>query len=307
MWKSLHMQSVPLYKYISLSLYLPLIRCATTPEGIAWRVEGDSARPLLFLVPGGAGQPFPRDYTTPFTRHFFVATYDACSVRDSSSCTRRTSWQEMVADAETVAKDVLRVYGQRDIHLCGFSGGGFIALDIAANLPRVKSVLLISPVGNFPVARQMQTEVLREWIPWVPWASFRGYTAHVTRQLILGVHCLQPTASLISRLTCTVPFRISPASVTEAYAAYDQRLEVLPEYYSLTLRGTLHCPVHIFSGEEDRIAPPGLAQDALRAHIQSPHKQFHAFPDAAHHIRYEREDLFATTLDDFFRNVTASR
>ena len=73
---------------------------------------------------------------------------------------------------------------------------------------------------------------------------------------------------------------------------WPQRLAVLDEYYTLSLR-TFACKVVVLAGAYDRVAPLELVDEAVRTRtLRSDHVHLVVVPRAAHHIRYEDEARF---------------
>lgn len=267
----------------------------TTP---VWRAEGSG--PMLFLAPGGGGVPFPSTYPDVLTDDFLVVTYDPCGVRANAPCPLRDTLREMEEDAATVLAAARAEYTPDRVFLGGFSGGAFIAANLASTTMRddaaLAGLVLISPVGDFPEARRQQDAIFSRWWPVLARLPLPDYPTYVLRQLLLGVHCVQPSADAWSRLGCRTPLQIAPSSLTEGRRAFEQRTRIRDAYLQQVLHANVTCPVHMLVGLHDRIAPLSLAERALREQIDAPRTELHVFQFSAHHVRYEEPERFARIM-----------
>ena len=267
-----------------------------TSDHISIRAYGDPTNPLMFLIPGGAGYPFPYNYPDVISDAFFVVTYDQCSVRDSHECTKRTAWSQYEADVRNVYAELRTRWTPSKTYIAGFSGGAFSALtlvrELRANGDAVDGLILISPVADFEKANKITEACLSERFVYAKGIVDQfGLAKFLLRNLYCGMYCVQTRYSWNVPL-CRTPFE-SNIGFRPMQQMYAQREALKDEYLKLMLEGSVDVPVHVLTGALDRIAPSELLIDM---DMFSPNMTITSFSESSHMIRYEEPDKFATTL-----------
>ena len=267
-----------------------------TGEGIGWRSYGDPSKPMLFLIPGGAGVPFPYDYPEPLEPHAFVVTYDACGVRDSDTCSMRSDWSAFVSDASHVLDAALAEYGHASVVLAGYSGGNFVADQMAKQVSvPVRAMVLISPVMHFEKALDTTKQCLSDRLGYARWMvdSFPDSLYFSLSQLLCGSYCAQ-TRAIWNAPFCPIPWNVDWQSLLQGFR---QRTRILDEYHEQNIRGNFASNLHIISGAYDQIAPYDLVRASISdGSITAPNIATTVLGSSSHHPRYEDEEEFVKAV-----------
>ena len=263
-------------------LLATLLATAVAAAPVAWRTYGTPGSPPIFFVPGGAGLPFPDDYFDPIAPHAFVVTYDPCSVGRSRDCPRARRASSSTTPLPPRPRRRTACARSRSP-----ATGGCLWRPSCHARANARALLLVSPVADFPRARPLTEKCAREalWLPQYAYDLLPRSVRFVAEQVLCGYYC----ARAGSPWTCGP----STTDVRTLGEYWPQRLAVLDEYYTLSLRGTFACKVVVLAGAYDRVAPLELVDEAVRTRtLRSDHVHLVVVPRAAHHIRYEDEARF---------------
>lgn len=272
----------------------------TLDNDITFRSYGeDASKPTIMFIPGGAGLPFPDSYPETLLHLAHVVMYDACSVRDSRKCTRRTQWSQMRDDVYSVFDAVAKRFPKSSYVIAGYSGGSFLVGDLARrNTTQIHSAVMISGVGDTAKAKEVRFECLQkemlipkavlEWVPDIMVAP--------TYHQFCGSYCIQ-TSTILTSALCDAPWAFN----VDLFVYYAQRFAVLEEYQKLTLDGHVPVPLHIISGAYDRVAPYSVLKELLdERRLTAPEVHINLLSQASHHTRYEEPDAFVDAIRKAF-------
>jgi 3-oxoadipate enol-lactonase len=203
----------------------------------------------------GQGEPVVFVHGLGGTSNTFAATIDSfagfrCIRPDLPGSGRSPRPYEPLSIATMAAAviDVLRAIAGAPAHLVGHSMGTLVAQHVAAAAPEhVRSLSLFSPILEPGEAARQR---------------LRERAAIARREGMVAVADAVAAAGLSSSTRATSP--VTTAFVRESHMRQDaegfaQSCEALADGRGADLR-LIRCPVLVATGDEDSIAPPGVAQ-----------------------------------------------
>ncbi|MBS1878379.1 MAG: alpha/beta hydrolase [Actinobacteria bacterium] len=203
-------------------------------DGVELRYRrGGSGEPVLFL--GGA--EFTRRWL-PFFAELAGAVELIVPEGPGFGETEAPPWLDGHDDLVLFYRDVLDAFGLADVHLVGYSLGGWIAAELAVFYPRrLRSLTLVAPQG------------LR--VPGVPRADLFLVSHAARAELIFNGAAGRYQDYLSEGDEQETFFRSYAASRAEALLAWNPRYDRKLDRRLAAVR----CPALVLAAEEDRVVP----------------------------------------------------
>ena len=250
------------------------------PEWFFLKSEADDA-PAVLLIHGFMATPAE---VLPLGKQFHQLGFHALGVRLKGHGTspwdlRDRDWQDWAASVRR-GFDILSAFSDR-IHIIGFSTGGLLALNQAAQQPSEKlaSVISISAPVGFQNKQMKFVPLLHHANKLVRWVSAEGL----------------------------VPFRPNDAENPDINYAHIPiralyQLQKMIEHF-FKHPAVIHCPVTLMQADHDPVVSPD-SPDKLLQHIQAPDKQIIWVHSNRHGILYADIDNTRQKVIDTVLNPT---
>ena len=314
---ALHCSSIATIALAALSIWnnlgcAPTVRASALGSSPVYLAEGPSpvrAAYRVILPPEGCAprQPpivfLPALATTAALYHALLLRLHACRARVLVDLPG-TGASPPIAELRT--DEILRALAgvldaespSEPVVLVGSSLGGALAVRMAAAQPeRVAALVLIdAPVASFPLTRE--EKFLLHPALWAPLYHLGGPAAMVRlglKRFVLG-HGAAPDDGTVAGLAAG----LGDHAQRETLVAYYRRFlapEALRESRALLER--LKGPVLLFWGEDDRVVPRTVGEEALHALPPGPQHRALVQPGAGHLPALEAPELVARAIDDF--------
>lgn len=193
------------------------------------------------------------------------------------------------------ADDVIRVadhFKAEQVHLCGLSMGGRIALDCYRRYPdRVVSLVLADTSAASPATQNP--------------AKIEAFLAARRKPLLDGLTPAELAPQLAGELAGPNATPAQQAALTDSLAklhrdSYLKTLEAVTRFTDFPPFASIKIPVQIIVGEEDRIAPPHIAR-AMAAAING--ARLDVISGAGHISNVEAPEAFNSILGRFYGEV----
>jgi len=299
----------------------------------------DRSRPVVLVI--GQGPGYPTINEAHDLRRLLGLENDHVVVYwDQRGCGKSTTMAasslsvgQMRDDAAALINILCERFGQRQIHVIGYSQGGAIAALVAAAMPdRIAGVVLVNPDvraaegdasayafalreatarGNSPALRDLARIgppphlEARQFTTRARWtADFGGVRRGATYRSLLGAQLRQlATSRAYSPLDLQRAIRAIPGTQNA----------LLPDLVKIDLFDSvprLEVPVSVFLGRHDQVAPPELTKRYFDALEAARGKNLTWFEGSAHMPQYEEPAAFRAALDtafDAFRRAIDER
>ena len=259
-------------------------RRIVTPCGdgdMAWRVWGSG--PPLVLLHGGYGSwtHWVRN-VGPLSRRFTVIAPDLPGLGDSATPPEPWTAEGLAA---IVAEGIARVVpGEREVHLVGFSFGGVIGGEVAAQLGhRVRGFTV---VGSNGLGLERAPTPLKRVAPEAGEEEEFATHRYNLNQLMIADPDKIDELALYLQKTNHARARMR----SRRFSRSDALARALPR-----IKGRLDG----IWGERDATAYPHVAERARVLREAQPQARFAVVPGAGHWVQYEAADAFNALLADF--------
>ena len=235
-------------------------------------------KPVLLLIPGMLN-------TAGVWAHVVPLLDDVAEVRIANVQTQ-TSISSMAADALALVADLPP---ERPLVMCGFSMGGYVAIEIvAACVHNIKAACLLDTSGR---AESAEGAAQREKSIAAIERDFDKVTAGIAR-FGTGVET-QKNAVLMAEILAVMR-AVGPAT------AIVQNRAIMGRSDHRDALAKLNMPVLVVCGKDDQITPPALSED-LAALI--PDAQLAWIEGAGHMTPMEQPTVLANHLKKFMASV----
>ena len=246
---------------------------AVASSSVRLRTAGGGA-PLL-LLHHDIGTPEQLPFYDALARRFTVLLPSHPGYDGSD----RPAWMRSVRDVAVTYQALLAAKGLADVALVGLGFGGWIAAEMATMSPRAfRRLVLVGAMGIKPAEGEILDQALVSYIDYVR-AGFEDQSA-------------------FDRL-------FSPDPPTPLLEQWDLNREMTfriawkPYMYNATLPPLLagvRTPALIVHGRQDRIVPPGCAEQYARA---LPGSRVEIVESAGHFVDMEQPDTLAKLIVQF--------
>lgn len=288
----MHMSGLARLLLVSTPMW---VASANTPW---YQAEGDASMPALVLFPGGGGAPFRDKTVMALSRYFFTIQFDHCGIRHSSECPVRDTLQEMQADARHVVLDAAARYNLSSVAFLGYSSGTFTSIAVAEALSgtgvHVSAMVFVNPVWDFKLARTKSNRCVTQAIG-LPYVESFDELFYTLGHSLCSLTCARERP-LILLPTCWTVFEFGQEGVDDAY---QQRLALGQSYFAQTVQTSLHLPVWVLAGINDRIAP---FEDIDASTMNATVFELIAF-NSGHHIFLEEDARFELEMAKISRTL----
>lgn len=289
------------------------VKTSTIPRGETLTYREAGSGPTLVLIHGNmSSSVFFQTTMEALEDTYHIIAPDMRGFGDSSYNNRFDSLRDLALDIE----ELLDIIGLTEpFYLLGWSTGGGVALEIAADWPdRIKKLVLLdsAPITGYPIFKKdaeykpILTELLKtkEEIAVDP--------VQVVPALLAFENNDRDTMRMIWNATI-YNIKQPPAEDYEIYldAIMKQRNLVDVDYALLTFNmtdapslsaegsgrmGRITCPIVMLQGEKDIVVPLAWAQ-AMQATLGE-RVTLTTFPEAGHSVITDDPELFFSTLRD---------
>jgi pimeloyl-ACP methyl ester carboxylesterase len=238
-------------------------------------------KPVLLLIPGMFNTTAIWDPVVATLRSFA----DAPDIRVADVLTQ-DSITAMAADAWAHVADLP---ADTPLVVCGFSMGGYVALDLLAAHPaRVQALVMVDSAAGVETAESL---VLREK---TIAALGRNFERTVEGIIAFSLHPDSLADTPLVDGVRTMMHAVGPEAAIRQTRAIIGRADHRP------LLATLRLPTLIICGREDRVTPPAASEELLRL---MPHAQLQWLENAGHQTPLEQAPRVAAHLQALVRRV----
>jgi len=217
-----------------------------------------------------------------FSQHFRVLRYDARAQGQSDTGTGDISPEIHISDLQNLL-DHLNV---RQAHLIGISHGAYIALRLAAAVPRLVDKLVLCSIGKDPQAQVKL--IVRSWLEILQRSDLKTM-AWATLPLIFGKRFLCHHKDILDKIVAAIEARNKKDALLAQFSAIANYPS--PE----TFLKAVQCPTLVISGSDDPIVgreeARQLAMDCRGIH--------EIFPEIGHSVPAEAVALFQQVVLGF--------
>jgi pimeloyl-ACP methyl ester carboxylesterase len=238
-------------------------------------------KPVLLLIPGMFNTPAIWDPVLAVL-HTFA---DAPDIRVADVSTQ-ASITAMAADAWAPVADLP---ASTPLVVCGFSMGGYVALELlAAHGGRIHALAMVDSAAGVESA---ETSLLRDK---TIAALGRNFERTVDAIIAFSLH---PDSLANTALVDGVRTMMHAVGAT---AAIRQTRAIMARADHRPLLATLRLPTLILCGREDKVTPPSASEELQRL---MPHAQLEWIENAGHQTPLEQAPLVAAHLQSLVRRV----
>jgi pimeloyl-ACP methyl ester carboxylesterase len=258
---------------------------------MAYRAAGDLGNSTILMLHGlGSSSAGYRAQFAGLSQDFRVLAWDAPGFGDSSPIGRDDASIDDYADA---LEAFLRALGVKRLAvLIGSSWGSVIALAFARRYPELAGSLVLSApnVASGHLAGESRDAELDAWLRTAD-TSLPVSRAAITDKL------LAPDASPVVRDHVE---RLRDAMTTEGWR---QAIKSLFTVYTPDVIQHVRCPIAVFAGTLDRVAP---CEDHARILLAAaPRAKLHLFEGCGHLLKLEAPAKFNTIVAETLSEVAA--
>lgn len=245
--------------------------------------------PLVILLHGvGGGRRNWNDQLPALAQYARAVAVDHRGYGDSGDYDGQLAFTDF-------ADDVIRVadyFKAEQVHLCGLSMGGRIALDCYRRYPdRVVSLVL---ADTSAASAETQDP-----------AKIEAFLAARRKPLLEGLTPAELAPQLAETLAGPNATPAQRAALTDSLAqlhrdSYLKTLEAVTRFTDFPPFASIMVPVQVIVGDEDKIAPPHIAQ-AIAAAI--PGARLDVIPGAGHVSNVEAPEVFNSIIHRFYGEI----
>lgn len=282
----------------TIERFLPGVEAESniTSGGVAWLRHGRG--PMLVLFHGGAGSWNHWAANIPaLGKHFTVVAIDGPGY-GASSDTERDVTSDTYLNLVRAAIDEI-TQGANDIHLAGFSFGGFVASAMSAHLgERAAGLSLVGSAGfRKPGRRNLSLKSIR--------ALRAELEREPTAEEVRALH-----AANLGQLMIWDPARIDAKAIDMQAANVDRtRFDSRPFSWSSgtpMFLAEATCPLQVIYGSHDTSVGDDLEYRIETCVEVVPDAEVEMLPDCGHWAMYEAPDLINELMIDFHADIAAT-
>jgi pimeloyl-ACP methyl ester carboxylesterase len=258
-----------------------------------YRADGDGSHPAILMLHGlGSSSAGYRAQFAGLARDFRVLAWNAPGFGDSSHIGRDDAGINDYADA--LAAFIHSIGLKRLAVLVGSSWGSVVALAFAKRYPQSAGSLVLSApnVARGHLVGERRDAELGSWL------RTADVSLPVSRASIADRLLAPDTSPLVRRHV----EQLRDAMTTEGWR---QSIRSLFTVYTPNVIGEVACPIAMFAGTLDRIAPYEDHARILRA--AAPGAELHLFEGSGHLLKLEAPAKFYSLLRCAVGEVTATR
>lgn len=280
-------------------------------ETMAYR-KGGNEKEVLFLIHGNQSSSlFYQDLLEEYEKRFTVYAIDMIGFGESSYNRQLNSLKDFSDDVYLF----MQAMGIKNAHVLGWSTGGGVAMELAANHPEcVKQLILLDSVGvtgyrmykynaefkpilTMPVFRR--EDVAQDPVSVLPVLSaFRTQNKAFLRQVwnMIIFNLKQPEEEMYDRFLDEIMKERCLVDVVTSLAQFN-----ITKDHNGVVEGSgridlIKCPVHIIHGELDLVVNLSLAHEAAK--YFGDRAKLHIMKDAGHSAFMDKPEEFKKIMDE---------
>lgn len=267
-------------------------------QWITIKGQHDQAPVLLFLHggPGNSVMSYADRFTSDLQKHFVVVQWDQ---RESGKTAKLNHTDEpltvslMVSDAKGIVRYLCERFKQQKIYLAGHSWGGFLALQVANEIPQ----LLHACIPSAPMINQVESEA--RTLTWLLGNARERKNAEATRELEqVKIPFENGDQLYFHRRWLFLSDQKNPISRKFINTWAKMWLPLFNEACQMnlfTLEPEIRCPVYFLVGTNDRQADSHITEDYFKA-VKAEKKDLIWFTKSGHNLNLTESEKFQATI-----------